>query len=119
MGHTPGPWLPDFHREQQQGGRFITHVHAVGHLVPIAAVPTGVEGYGREEGRANARLIAAGPDYHEAAPDAADYLERYAAFIREDVKADDLERHPYVPAIEDCARALRAAIARAQTGDAA
>lgn len=61
-GHTPGPWLADFHNEQRNGGRFITHVHGGNQLVPIAAVPTGVEGYGREEGRANARLIAAAPD---------------------------------------------------------
>lgn len=60
--HTPGPWVADFHNEQRDGGRFITHVRGGNQLVPIAAVPTGVEGYGREEGRANARLIAAAPD---------------------------------------------------------
>lgn len=41
-------------------------VLAKGHLVPIAAVPSGVEGYGREEGRANAQLIAAVPELLEA-----------------------------------------------------
>jgi len=31
---------------------------------------------------------------------AAGYLSDYARFIRDDVKADDLERHPYLPALE-------------------
>lgn len=61
-GHTPGPWIADFHNEQRDGGRFITYVRGSNQLVPIAAVPTGVEGYGREEGRANAALIGAAPD---------------------------------------------------------
>lgn len=60
--HVSGPWIADFHNEQRDGGRFITYVRGGNQLVPIAAVPTGVEGYGREEGRANARLIAAAPD---------------------------------------------------------
>jgi hypothetical protein len=61
-GYTPGPWLADFHNEEIAGGRFVTYVRGGNQLVPIAAVPTGVEGYGREEGRANARVIAAAPD---------------------------------------------------------
>lgn len=60
--HTLGPWSADFHNEQRDGGRFVTYVRGGNQLVPIAAVPTGVEGYGREEGRANARLIAAAPE---------------------------------------------------------
>ncbi|WP_294138296.1 hypothetical protein [Sphingomonas sp.] len=43
---------------------------------------------------------------------AADYLDQYAQFIRDDVKADDLERHPYVPAIDQTATELRALSAR-------
>lgn len=42
--------------------------------------------------------------------EAADILDQYASFIRTDVKADDLERHPYVPQIEQCADDLRAAL---------
>lgn len=61
-GHTSGPWVADFHNEQRDGGRFITYVRGGNQLVPIAAVPTGVEGYGRDEGRANATLIEAAPD---------------------------------------------------------
>lgn len=64
--HTPGPWLADFHNERREGGRFITMVNGGNQLVPIAAVPSGVEGFGREEGRANASLIAAAPDLLEA-----------------------------------------------------
>lgn len=40
--------------------------------------------------------------------EAAELLDRYAAFIRDEVKADDLERHPYLPAIEQAASDLRA-----------
>lgn len=66
------------------------------------------------EKAANARLIASSPDLLEPAPDAADILEQYAEFIRTSVNADDLERHPYVPLIEETATRLRAAIARAR-----
>lgn len=111
--HTVGPWLADFHNEQRNGGRFITHVRGGNQLVPIAAVPTGVEGYGREEGRANARLIAAAPDFAEVAPDAVDILDTYAGFIRHSVKADDLDMHPYLPHLEDVIAKLRAALSRA------
>lgn len=37
---------------------------------------------------------------------AVELLEHYAEFIREDVKADDLERHPYLPLIEQTIAAL-------------
>lgn len=60
-GHTPGPWSAQLHHERRDGGRFSVFVTGNNHLVPIAAVPTGVEGFGREEGRANACLIAAAP----------------------------------------------------------
>lgn len=66
VGPTKGPWIADLHNEQRDGGRFIAYVRGGNNLVPIAAVPTGVEGYGREEGRANARLIAAAPDLRDA-----------------------------------------------------
>lgn len=71
----------------------------------------------KEETEANARLIAAAPDFAAAAPDAADMLDSYARFIREHVKADDLELHPYLPEIERVAGELRAALTRS-TGDA-
>ena len=58
---------------------------------------------------AHARLIAAAPSLLEPAPNAADFLEQYANFIRT-VKADDLELHPYLPAIEQTVQDLRAAI---------
>jgi hypothetical protein len=59
--HTPGPWFANTHHEKRDGGRFYVFVTADG-LVPVCAVGAGVEGFGREEGRANARLIAAAPD---------------------------------------------------------
>lgn len=66
QGPTPGPWLADFRNERREGGRFVTYVRGGNQLVPIAAVPTGVEGYGRDEGRANAALIAAAPLLRDA-----------------------------------------------------
>lgn len=64
-GHTPGPWFADLHNERRDCGRFYVFVTAAG-LVPICAVTSGVEGYGREEGQANANLIGAAPDLKEA-----------------------------------------------------
>ncbi len=63
--HTPGPWHANLHHERRDGGRFYVYVTAES-IVPIAGVPSGVEGFGREEGRANALLIAAAPDLLEA-----------------------------------------------------
>lgn len=63
---------------------------------------------------ADARLITAAPDFAEAAPDAADLLEHYASFVREQVSAADLERHPYLPHLEQVAADLRAALAKAR-----
>jgi hypothetical protein len=60
--HTPGPWDDGIHHATTSSGRTVTHILAAGQAVPVAAVPLGVEGYGREEGEANARLIAAAPD---------------------------------------------------------
>jgi hypothetical protein len=37
---------------------------------------------------------------------AVELLEQYAGFIRSDVKADDLERHPYLPLIEQTIASL-------------
>ena len=110
--HTPGPWLADFHNEQRAGGRFITHVRGGNQLVPIAAVPTGVEGYGREEGRANARLIAVAPDLWEAGKEAEWFLAHYAEYIAS-VPVDEIERHPYLPDLQEKLEMLRAALAKA------
>lgn len=62
---------------------------------------------------ADARLIAAAPSFAEVAPDALDLLERYAEFIRT-APADDLERHPYLPAVEDTVARLRASLAQSK-----
>lgn len=68
----------------------------------------------KEETEANARLIAAAPDFAKVAPDAADILETYAGFIRHSVKADDLDMHPYLPHLEDIIAKIRAALSRVQ-----
>ena len=86
---TAGPWLADFHNEQRDGGRFITYIRGGNQLVPISAVPTGVEGYGREEGRANARLIAAAPALLEALEDIASSARGSGPYAR-DRDADTL-----------------------------
>jgi hypothetical protein len=40
---------------------------------------------------------------------AADFLEQYAAFIRREVMAVDIEQHPYLPELDEVAAELRAA----------
>jgi hypothetical protein len=40
---------------------------------------------------------------------AADFLEQYADYIRREVMSVDIERHPYLPELEQVAAALRAA----------
>lgn len=60
-GHTKGPWDDGIHHAVTRGGR--TYAYVGGNsIVSVACVPLGVEGYGREEGEANARLISAAPD---------------------------------------------------------
>lgn len=62
---------------------------------------------------ADARLIAAAPDFVDPAADAADLLDQYAEYIRT-VKADELERHPYLPKVEQVVQDLRAALLKSQ-----
>jgi hypothetical protein len=57
-GVTEGPWADGVHHAVRNGGREYAYITAARELVPIAAVPLGVEGYGREHGEANARFIA-------------------------------------------------------------
>lgn len=61
-GATPGPWRPELHHTKRDGGRLYGFVHSANNLVPVAAIPLGVEGYGYDEGAANTHLIAAAPD---------------------------------------------------------
>lgn len=97
MKHTAGPWEVRGCELVGEGTLLATlHWHS-----------------GRSaENEADARLIAAAPDLLEPAPNAADILEQYAEYVRT-VKADELERHPYLPLIEETAADLRAAIAKA------
>lgn len=57
-GLPPGPWDDGVHHRASFGGREYAHITSPIDLVPIAAVPLGVEGYGFEDGAARARHIA-------------------------------------------------------------
>ncbi|WP_395326920.1 Lar family restriction alleviation protein [Novosphingobium sp. BL-8H] len=65
----------------------------------------------------NTRQPTPAADVVETVARAADILDQYAAFILT-VKADDLEVHPYQPAVEEAASDLRAAIAAMQARSA-
>lgn len=103
--HTPGPWRI---RENPCHSLDRCDLSICGDIFELAEI-NGPQ-YAHQE--ANANLIAAAPELLAPAPDAADLLEHYADFIRT-VKADDLERHPYLPEIERVAAELRAAITKA------
>lgn len=64
--HTAAPWTANLHHTQERAGRTYGFIQADG-VVPVAAVVLGVEGYSQDEGRANAKAIAATPDFMEAA----------------------------------------------------
>lgn len=49
---------------------------------------------------------------------AADLLQRYCDYIHDEVRADDLERHPYLPEIEQSIEDLRAGAAELARRDA-
>lgn len=114
--HTPGPWS---YRSQPHDDWGV--VRAGRNWICQAKDPRRIDDEALAEHRrsktdpweGNARLISAAPDFAEVAPDAAYLLEQYAAFIRAEVKADELERHPYLPLIEQVAAELRAASAKA------
>ena len=57
------------------------------------------------------------PDAGEAITNAADILDQYAGYIAT-VKADELERHPYLPSVEQASHDLHAALSRPYAGDA-
>lgn len=118
--HTPGKWCvgnggyphgAEFEiRSADEADIYITGLQWASPGDPeVGAMPT----YTQAE--ANARLIAAAPDFAEAAPDAADILEHYAEYVR-GLPSAEFERHPYIPEIEEAAAKLRAAILKA-TGE--
>jgi hypothetical protein len=77
-----GGWVADLHNEQRDGGRFYVYVRAPGDITPVALVLSGVEGFGREEGRARALLIAAAPELLEKCTRAAKVFRTYAEMHR-------------------------------------
>lgn len=75
-----------------------------------------------DEGAAQAETAQAAPtatgllhdeDALHSIERAADLLEDYAEFIKSDVMAADIERHPYLPAVEGVAEELRELAAQA------
>lgn len=104
--HTPGPWIA-------KGST----VYSSDDLHPLPIESGWIEGAWKNEpeAEANARLMAAAPDFASTAPTAADLLGRYAEYIRT-VSPADLDLHPYIPEIERVVGELRAAIAKA-TGE--
>ena len=64
--HTPGPWNDGIYHATKSGGRLIAYIRGPNTIVPLAAVPIEVDGYGREEGEANCRLMTAAPEMIEA-----------------------------------------------------
>jgi hypothetical protein len=107
--HTPGPWsiVP-----YGDGDSLAIH-HNDTDRVCFMATHGGSEQTWRAI-QANANLIAAAPDMYAALNDARDMCSRYADFIRQNVRADDLEMHPYLPDLEDVVTAANTALARAR-----
>lgn len=106
-GHTPGLW----HVEHR------IHVKAAnGYRVATVNVPNVRVGAMEINPECNARLIAAAPDLLKAGKDVEWFLALYAEYVA-NVPVDEIERHPYLPDLQEKLEALRAAIARA-TGEA-
>lgn len=61
-----------------------------------------------ETGRAAIALSLANGGEAVTLERAADFLEWYVGFIKESVMSVDIERHPYLPELEDCAKQVRA-----------
>lgn len=102
--HTPGPWTANLHHTRQDGGRTYGFIFADG-VVPTAAVVLGVEGMPQDEGRANARLIAAAPDMLAA-------LKLVDAFAKADEAAGDDAL--WTDHFREMFEVVRAAIAKAE-----
>ena len=99
--HTPGPWDDGIYHATMSGGRLIAYIRAPKVIVPLAAVPIEVDGYGRDEGEANCRIMTAAPELLEA-------LRDFASMKCETVGLEDMEG--------GCCRTCRAraAIAKAE-----
>lgn len=110
-GHTPGTWVAegaDVFGDHNIILRDGEDRRAVAAVVSNMRDPSEVA--------ANARLIAAAPDLIKAGKDAEWFLALYAEYVA-NVPVDEIERHPYLPDLQEKLEALRAAIARA-TGEA-
>jgi hypothetical protein len=106
-GGTPGPWHV---RTLENFGWNIVHYTGGDrfNFKRIAKVPS-------DEQAADALLIAASPDLLEALRSMTEIAHAYGEYIST-VTADELERHPYLPGLEDEINIARAAIAKATGG---
>jgi len=107
VGHTLGPW-----KDGEDGT--ITGPQSDRGWPVIAEVTD----HGDGEWIANARLIAAAPDLLRAGDAAVDILETYVEFLHR-IPADELEMHPYIPAVEEAFDLVRDAITKARAKDGA
>jgi hypothetical protein len=74
---TPGPWRANLHHTQESAGRTYGWINGGGQIVPLAGVTLGVEGCSQDEGRANARLIAAAPELYAELERVTGHLETW------------------------------------------
>jgi hypothetical protein len=93
--HTPGPWQLDKHARTILSSGWLTYP-AKKAICTVRPYPRTAEA--NQEGKANARLIAAAPEMLAALKWASDYLSGWPR--------DDLQRH--------CRQAVQAAIAKAE-----
>lgn len=81
-GHTATPWVAAAHFAERHGGRtYIPILRPGNDPVPLAVVHRDVDGYGRNEGEANAALIVTACNSHA---DLVRALEFYADPLRYD-----------------------------------
>lgn len=80
-----------------------------------ATHPSTIPAQTEQQGERNSALRAEPASQHSgeraALERAAEYLEHYAKYLYE-VKLEDIERHPYIPSIEESASELRAMVAK-------
>jgi hypothetical protein len=110
---TPGPWAVSGTRDPSRGQRVAGTVAGETFTICYAETPQqgGSPRHDMREG--NAHLIAAAPDLYEAGGSAVSILESYIEFLHR-IPADELEQHPYIPAVEEAFDLLSAALAKAR-----
>lgn len=100
QGHTPGPWLAEQYGGTREDSWFV--------YSPLGRICGGAN----KVSGPDARLIAAAPELLEAGIEAEWFLAHYADYIAT-VPVDEIERHPYLPDLQEKLERLRTAIAKA------